>query len=64
MVTSVAEKKCRAAIHQAHRLNPDARIAVIGCLAELKAGELQDMESVDLVWITGQNTTCWTSLRN
>jgi len=49
MVTSVAEKKCRAAIHQAHRLNPDARIAVIGCLAELKAGELQDMEGVDLV---------------
>jgi threonylcarbamoyladenosine tRNA methylthiotransferase MtaB len=49
VVTAVAEKKCRAAIRQAHKLNPAARIAVIGCFSELKPGELQLMEGVDLV---------------
>jgi len=49
VVTSVAEKKCRAAIHQAHKLNPDAKIAVIGCFSELKPGELSLLEGVDLV---------------
>ncbi len=49
VVTAVAEKKCRAAIRQAHKLNPFAKIAVIGCFSELKPGELQQMEGVDLV---------------
>lgn len=49
VVTSTAEKKCRAAIRQAHLLNPDARIAVIGCFPELKPGELEEMEGVDIV---------------
>lgn len=49
MVTAVAEKKCRAAIRQAHKLNPKARIAVIGCFSELKPQELAEMEGVDLV---------------
>ncbi|MCX6285681.1 MAG: tRNA (N(6)-L-threonylcarbamoyladenosine(37)-C(2))-methylthiotransferase MtaB [Bacteroidetes bacterium] len=49
VVTAVAEKKCRAAIHQAHKLNPDAKIAVIGCFSELKPGELSQIEGVDLV---------------
>ncbi len=49
VVTSVAEKKCRSAIHQAHRLNPKAKIAVIGCFSELKPDELLLMEGVDLV---------------
>jgi threonylcarbamoyladenosine tRNA methylthiotransferase MtaB len=49
VVTTVAEKKCRAAIRQAHKVNPKARIAVIGCFSELKPGELAQMEGVDLV---------------
>jgi threonylcarbamoyladenosine tRNA methylthiotransferase MtaB len=49
VVTQVAEKKCRAAIHHAHKLNPDAKIAVIGCFSELKPGDLQKIEGVDLV---------------
>ncbi len=49
VVTTVAEKKCRAAIRQAHKINPDAKIAVIGCFSELKPGELSQMEGVDLV---------------
>lgn len=49
VVTAVAEKKCRAAIRQAHKLNPAARIAVIGCFSELKPGEIAQMDGVDLV---------------
>jgi threonylcarbamoyladenosine tRNA methylthiotransferase MtaB len=49
VVTAVAEKKCRAAIRQAHRLNPDAKIAVIGCFPELKHDEVAQMEGVSLV---------------
>ena len=32
-VTAIAEKKCRTIIRQAHRQNPDATIAVVGCFA-------------------------------
>ena len=49
VVTAVAEKKCRAAIRQAHKLNPNAKIAVIGCFSELKPDEIGQMEGVDLV---------------
>ncbi len=49
VVTSVAEKKCRAAIRQAHAINPNARIAVIGCFSELKPDKLSKMEGVELV---------------
>jgi len=49
VVTAAAEKKCRAAIRQAHNLNPAAKIAVIGCFSELKPDLLSQMEGVDLV---------------
>jgi len=49
VVTGVAEKKCRAAIRQAHHLNPEAKIAVIGCFPELMPDELEKMEGVSLV---------------
>ncbi|MCX6248783.1 MAG: tRNA (N(6)-L-threonylcarbamoyladenosine(37)-C(2))-methylthiotransferase MtaB [Bacteroidetes bacterium] len=49
VVTAVAEKKCRAAIRQAHHLNPEAKIAVIGCFPELMPDELAKMEGVSLV---------------
>jgi threonylcarbamoyladenosine tRNA methylthiotransferase MtaB len=49
VVTAVAEKKCRAAIRQAHKLNPEAKIAVIGCFSELKPDEIKQMDGVDLV---------------
>lgn len=48
-VTATAEKKCRAAIRQAHALNPDARIAVIGCFPELQADKVAGIEGVDMV---------------
>jgi threonylcarbamoyladenosine tRNA methylthiotransferase MtaB len=49
IVTGVAEKKCRAAIRQAHKNNPDAKIAVIGCFSELKPLEIAKIEGVDLI---------------
>ena len=48
-VTAVAEKKCRTAIHHAHRLNPDARIVVMGCFAQVAAGEIEKIPGVTLV---------------
>ncbi|PKP17027.1 MAG: tRNA (N(6)-L-threonylcarbamoyladenosine(37)-C(2))-methylthiotransferase MtaB, partial [Bacteroidetes bacterium HGW-Bacteroidetes-22] len=48
-VTSVAEKKCRTAISQAVRRNPDAQVAVIGCYAQLRAADIQRIEGVKVV---------------
>lgn len=49
VVTAVAEKKCRAAIRQAHRLNPEGKIAVIGCFPELRKNEIAGLEGVEVV---------------
>ena len=48
-VTAVAEKKCRSAIRQAHRWNPDAHIVVTGCAAQVAAAELEKIPGVTLV---------------
>ena len=48
-VTAVAEKKCRAAIRQAHRQNPDAQIVVMGCFAQVAAGEIEHIPGVKFV---------------
>jgi len=49
VVTAVAEKKCRAAIRQAHKINPDAKIAVIGCYSELKKNEIAKIDGVNVI---------------
>ena len=48
-VTAVAEKKCRTAIRQAHRTNPDAQIVVMGCFAQVAAAEIEKIPGVTLV---------------
>ena len=48
-VTAVAEKKCRAAIRQAHRRNPEAQIVVMGCFAQTAADEVSRMPGVTQV---------------
>jgi threonylcarbamoyladenosine tRNA methylthiotransferase MtaB len=48
-VTREAEKKCIYAIRQAHRHNPEAKIAVIGCFSELSPEEIKKTEGVSLV---------------
>ncbi len=48
-VTGNAEKKCKTAIKQVHKRNPNARIAVIGCFSQLRPEELAIFDGVDLV---------------
>ena len=48
-VTAVAEKKCRNAIRQAHRTNPDAQIVVMGCFAQVAASDIEKIPGVTLV---------------
>lgn len=48
-VTEMADKKCRQAIHRLSRQHPDAFIVVTGCYAQLKPGQVADIEGVDLV---------------
>ena len=48
-VTAVAEKKCRNAIRQAHRQNPDAQIVVMGCFAQVAKDEIEKMPGVTQV---------------
>jgi len=48
-VTGTAEKKCKTAIKQAHKRNPNAHIAIIGCFSQLSPNELAAFEGVDLV---------------
>lgn len=48
-VTAVAEKKCRNAIRQAHRLNPNAQIVVMGCFAQVAADEISKLPGVTQV---------------
>ena len=48
-VTAVAEKKCRTAIRQAHRQNPDAQIVVMGCYAQVAADEISKLPGVTQV---------------
>jgi threonylcarbamoyladenosine tRNA methylthiotransferase MtaB len=47
-VTHIADRKSRHFIRQAHRLNPLARIVVIGCYAERATAEVAGIEGVDL----------------
>ncbi|MDO5759846.1 MAG: tRNA (N(6)-L-threonylcarbamoyladenosine(37)-C(2))-methylthiotransferase MtaB, partial [Bacteroidota bacterium] len=48
-VTAVAEKKCRNIVRQAHNLNPDGLIAVIGCFAQVNAKEIAKIEGVNII---------------
>lgn len=48
-VTSVADRKCRQAIHRIIRENPDAFVVVTGCYAQLEAPAIAAIEGVDLV---------------
>ena len=55
-VTQTAEKKCRNAIRQAHRVNPDAIVAVIGCFSQVKAEEIEKIEGVAAVFGAEEKT--------
>jgi len=48
-VTDNADKKCRSVVRKAKRNNPNCKIIVIGCYAQLKPNEIVKIEGVDLV---------------
>ncbi len=48
-VTDFADRKCRYEVRRALKHNPDAKVIVIGCYAQLKPREIADIEGVDLV---------------
>ena len=48
-VTEHADKKCRNIIRKIHRRNPNAKIAVTGCYAQLKPNDIAAIDGVDLV---------------
>jgi len=48
-VTDFADKKCRYEVRRALRHNPEAKVVVIGCYAQLKPEEIANIDGVDLV---------------
>jgi len=48
-VTDFADAKCRNIVRKAKRRNPESKIIVIGCYAQLKPKEISQIEGVDLV---------------
>ena len=48
-VTENADKEARKLIRQAKRYNPNSKIAVIGCYAQLNPNEISSIKGVDLV---------------
>ncbi|NLA50227.1 MAG: tRNA (N(6)-L-threonylcarbamoyladenosine(37)-C(2))-methylthiotransferase MtaB [Bacteroidales bacterium] len=53
-VTGVADRKCRQAVKRFISRSPDAFIAVTGCYAQLRPGELASIPGVDLVLGTNE----------
>ena len=48
-VTEMADKKCRQAIHRLVKQHPGAFVVVTGCYAQLKPGDVAQIEGVDVV---------------
>lgn len=48
-VTELADKKCRQAVRKLIKENPGAYVIVTGCYAQLKPGDIANIEGVDLV---------------
>lgn len=48
-VTEFADKKCRQYVRRALKNNPEAKVVVIGCYAQLKPKEISEIPGVDLV---------------
>lgn len=48
-VTENADRECRKSVRAVQRLNPQAKVVVMGCYAQLKPKEIATIEGVDLV---------------
>lgn len=48
-VTEFADRKCRNIVRRAMKLNPQGKVVVVGCYAQLKPEEIANIDGVDLV---------------
>ena len=48
-VTDFADRKCRSVVRKALRAQPEAKVVVVGCYAQLKPDEIARIPGVDLV---------------
>jgi threonylcarbamoyladenosine tRNA methylthiotransferase MtaB len=48
-VTENADKKCKQIVKQAKKTNPESKVVIIGCYAQLKPEEIAGIKGVDLV---------------
>jgi threonylcarbamoyladenosine tRNA methylthiotransferase MtaB len=48
-VTENADRKCRNVVRRAQKYNPNAKVVVIGCYAQLKPEEIKNIPGVNLV---------------
>lgn len=48
-VTDNAEKRCKEAVRRAKRLNPDSKVALVGCYSQLRTEELEAFRNVDFI---------------
>lgn len=53
-VTETANRKSRGEIRKVHRINPDARIIVTGCYAQMKPDEVRAIEGVSRVFLSDE----------
>ncbi len=51
-VTENAEKECRQLVRRVLRQNPNAYVIVTGCYAQLRPGEISEIEGVDAIFGT------------
>lgn len=48
-VTDHADRKCRKVVKEAKRYNPEARVVIVGCYAQLKPKEISEIPGVNMV---------------
>lgn len=48
-VTDHADKKCRKVVKEAHKYNPNAKVVIVGCYAQLKPTEIAEIPGVNMV---------------
>ena len=55
-VTETSNKKSRGEIRKVHRINPDARIVVTGCYAQLRPDEIRAIPGVSRVFLASEKS--------
>ena len=65
-VTAEAERQARQAIRRARRSNPDLKIIVTGCSAQINPDQYSSMDEVDFVFGNEEKlkTTMWETIQN